>query len=427
MPSLYENLRRRITLHRAWEKVHSAGLRSESAQTQEAVRQFAKNVLRHIEKAQRDLRHNRYAFSPARGVPVEREGKGPRPIVVQDVRDRVVQRALLDVVMSNPPVVETVDCGTSFGAIPGKSVADALRMVAHQVSEGPARYYIRSDIKNFFGRMPREDALAMLTPLLADSSLNEFLDRATETELANQVELGHLIGLFPDQFTGLPQGHALSALLGNLLLGELDAAVNTDRAAGLRYLDDFIILAPDRKVAWTVFRRARAVLNRRGLSCYAPGESGKAAEGSTQRMFEFLGCEMSPTFVRPSRTSRRRLLSNVRELLNESANTMKRGGFATPTSYHRSVITTLRAISLILQGWSEQYSFCNYGQIQRQMDNEIDNSIREYLGRYADKRKRAQDDERRRMLGVWRIQDAQQEPIFARAGQFSDITETESA
>ena len=132
---------------------------------------------------------------------------------------------------------------------------------------------------------------------------------------------------------------------------------------------------------------------------------------------EFLGCEVSRGFVRPSAGSRQRILGKVEGLLKQSTSAMKGGRFAGASTYTHSVVTTLHEVSVTLRGWSEQYSFCNYAPIQLRMDQRIDELIRAYLGLYASRRKRASDVERRRMLGVWRIQDARQEPIVVKGAQ----------
>ena len=384
----------------------SAGARSPSKATRVAVARFRDGVPRNLERIQESLRQGAFEFLPATGIPILREGKDPRPIVLQDVRDRVVQRSLLDVVMSVGAVAEAVDNGISFGGVPDRSVKDALKLVGERVDSGWAKYFIRSDIEGFFRFMPRGTALKGLTTLLPDRSLNELLDLATITELRNHEELGHLLDFFPNEVTGVPQGHALSALLGNLLLRPLDEAINSDGAFGVRYLDDFLILAPDKSSAWVAFREARKGLAALGLKCYAPGKSSKADEGSAQKTFAFLGCEVSRGFLRPSTSNRRKLLDRVEQHLERSENRITRGAFSGKDAYSESTSTTLLRVSRMLRGWAEQYSYCRYPQIIAEMDSQIDEMIRRYLGLYADRKDRIGESERRRMLGVWLLADA---------------------
>lgn len=404
--SLFKEVRGRHRIYPAWATVRSAGLRSPAKATRTAIAQFGDGVPRNIEKLQEELRKGSFQFGPGTGIPVPRTGKSPRPIVVQDVRDRIVQRSLLDVVMSIPNVVRAVDNGVSFGGVLKRSVKEALAGVSERVNSDWAQYFIRSDISEFFSRMPREKAVTGLVALLPDDSLDDFIDRATMTELANHAELGHLLDYFPDEITGVAQGHALSALLGNLLLQPLDEAINSDGAVSVRYLDDFLILAPDKGTAWKAFRRARRCLSELGLICYRPGQSPKADEGSAQRMFTFLGCEVSRGFLRPSAENRRKLLDRVQDELFHSARRMTGREFRDVRSYTDSVATTLVRVSRMLRGWAEQYSFCRYSEIRADMDRQVDAMLQRYLGLYADRRQRADTDEKRRMVGVWLLADA---------------------
>lgn len=404
--SLFKEVRGRHRIYPAWATVRAAGLRSPAKATRTAIAQFGDGVPRNIERLQEQLREGSFQFRPGTGVPVPRTGKKPRPIVVQDVRDRIVQRSLLDVVMSIPDVVQAVDNGVSFGGVLKRSVKDALAGVSERVDSGWGQYFIRSDISEFFSRMPREKAVEGLVALLPDDSLDDFIDRATMTELANHAELGHLLDYFPDENTGVPQGHALSALLGNLLLQPLDEAINSNGAFGVRYLDDFLILAPDKSTAWRAYRRARQCLSQLGLTCYRPGYSAKADEGSAQRMFTFLGCEVSRGFLRPSAENRRKLLDRVKEHLFHSEHRMTGREFRDVSSYSDSVATTLVHVSRMLRGWAEQYSFCRYSEIRDDMDRQVDAMLQHYLGLYTDRRQRASRDEQRRMVGVWLLADA---------------------
>lgn len=412
MPELLKLVRRRKYVFGAWDKVYEAGRQSPSLSTRTAVAKFSESAPRQLEKIQRELRDGSYRFRPGHGVPIRRKGKDPRPIIVQDVRDRVVQRSLLDVVWSVSEVRTRIDHGRSFGGVPGRGVRDALTPVALAVVNGSARYFIRSDIKSFFAALPRKHAIEALTTLLPDNSLGEFLTEATHVELANHEALGQLIDFFPDEVTGVPQGHALSALLGNIILSDFDVAINEGGASGVRYLDDFLILAPDKKTAWAAFRRAKAGLKKLGLESYAPGKSSKAKEGTARRRFEFLGCEVSPGFVRPSSSNRRKLMESVQARLNASRRVMLTNGFGTPASNDHSVTSTLTAVSRLIRGWSEQYAFCNYDQLQRDMDQDIDELLSEYLGTYSGRRKRMTSLDKRRAVGVWLVQDATRDPIL---------------
>lgn len=409
---LLKRVRTRRFLVPAWYEVRKHGLASPSSNTRQAIRDFAEFEHRRLERIQERLRENRYQFSPAMGVTIDRPGKEPRPIVVQDVADRIVQRSILDVVMDVQSVENAVRNGTSFGGVPELGVPDAVRRACSVIRDGAA-YYLCSDIKSFFPSIPRADAVSALEALLPEDDLLKFIDEASEVELVNGPALGDLIGMFPDETTGVPQGHCLSALFGNLLLRGFDALMNSGRCVCLRYLDDFMILGPDRETVWRTFRDGKEWLRLHGFEVYDPhADTEKASEGSARSKITYLGCEISPGFVLPSRANRNRLLEKVTAKLEASKRAMFGGGFTSELGYRLSVTETLGDVSEMARAWAAQFKFCNADQVMDSLDERIDGLIADYLGAYQGRRDRCDRAVKRRMLGVWRLSDVESTPLL---------------
>ena len=64
---------------------------------------------------------------------------------------------------------------------------------------------------------------------------------------------------FPIGDIGVAQGNSLSPLLGNIILHSFDRAMNEGDCRCVRYIDDFIILAPTRKAALARMQKAPAI------------------------------------------------------------------------------------------------------------------------------------------------------------------------
>ena len=78
--------------------------------------------------------------------------------------------------------------------------------------------------------------------------------------------LRHNAAKFPIEDIGVAQGNSLSTLLGNLYLHEFDAEMNMSRdVMCLRYIDDFLILAPSKSLAENTFSKALGLLSKLGL------------------------------------------------------------------------------------------------------------------------------------------------------------------
>lgn len=411
--SLYGKVRERPYLGEAWRHVRRNGLSSKSADTRKAVSRFAERDVRNVERIAEQLQDHSYVFSPARAVAVPRAGKGPRPIVVHHIEDRIVQRSLLMVLLSVPAIKDRVEHPRSFGGIPGLGPPDAIRAVCEAIADG-ARYHVRSDIQEFFGHIPRPEVLAEVSSLLPDTSLDDFLDEATRVEFENEEELEvrHLLDLFPDDALGVPQGHSLSAMLGNFLLRPFDDVMNAGDCICIRYLDDFLILGNDEVSVYKTYEQAVELLDDLGMSAHDPADSDKASRGSVRTAFDFLGCQISDGFVQPSRENRRKLLARIREKLETSRRAMMGGAFARRDHPKLSLARTLDEVGRSLRAWAETFKFCNAGALLEELDRKIDEMLAEYIGTYADRKDRVNDVRRRRMLGAALLQDVESEPIL---------------
>ena len=232
------------------------------------------------------------------------------------VANRIVQRSLLDLLQGIPEVDRIVGAPTSFGGVPGRSTAAAIAR-AREAIRGGSKHFIRSDIDSFFTKIPLKKVQQFVSDVTGDPDVSSLFGDATATNLANLKELGGVAGLFPLSERGIPQGNPLSPLAGNILLSDFDRELNSDSVVCIRYIDDFLLLAPDAGAVRKAFRKAELLLRELGMSAYSPADrSGKAMAGATGKGFEFLGCFVNPGFVEPSKSSRERLMNRVDDILD---------------------------------------------------------------------------------------------------------------
>ena len=221
-----------------------------------------------IDRLQRILRDGSFVFAKQRGVLKSRKvepgasHKPPRPIVVAPVVNRVVQRAILNV-LSKPKQIDqktsrmhrrsfrnSHECrsasweGDCTGKIDIIKAAIAARKRDH--SSGP-------DLVGFFQHVPKERVRSFISENFDDARFCALFMDALETELSNEDEVKELISLFPIGEIGVPQGSSLSALCANIVLYDFDRKLNGRGIVTVRYLDDFVILGPSRTsvmIAW---------------------------------------------------------------------------------------------------------------------------------------------------------------------------------
>lgn len=411
--NLAYSVRSTANLRDAWSHVRQSALNSDAPESKSQAQQFERDVVGELGRIQRRLRLDRYTFSEAQAVVKRRKNKGPRPIVVATIRDRVVQRALLNVVLKQNAVREAVHTTWSFGGLEQTGVPDAIARVCGDLAEGSA-YYLKTDIPGFFTSIRRPEALAVLGSLLPDDSINEVLDLATTVELRDLLFLGDDRDLFPTQELGVAQGCCLSPLLGNVLLKDFDLAVGSIPGVRLlRYIDDVLLLGPDRSTVRRAFRTAKRMLGDLGFKLYAPQEhSDKASEGPTRRGFDYLGCNISPGNVVPSKDARRRIRERIGLVFVRGKTALVKGEFSDDRAYSESLLETLGDVGHVIRGWSNQYSFCNAAPVMRDLDLFVDGELKTYLGVYSDRRQRVSAPAARRMLGVRLFSDGLRRPIY---------------
>lgn len=413
--SLYDRLQEPKNLTNAWKVVYANGIKSFSDESKEKVKLFNIDFEKHRRQIYKRLKEQKYKFSPASPILKKRHGKDPRPIVAYSLEDRIVQRALLNILQSVDTIKTALEVPTSFGGIGGRSVRDAIKLAYDAVKAG-AKNYIRSDIEAFFTKIPRPTVIEQIDSLLPDTSLNNILDDASKTELENLSSLGGLAELFPDNYFGVPQGCCLSPLFGNILLNDFDRKLNTKDITCIRYIDDFVILGPNERDVNGVFKKAQAILGDHGLSAYVPDKtSDKAQKGQVAKGFDFLGCTISTSFIHPNSKAKAAIKKKVREVLLKSALELNSVDSSSWVEGY-SVINTLQKVSNILKGWGNQYSFCNATALFKDIDQEIDKYLKEYLGKYSKARSKFNKDASsgavRKLLGVHLLHESKRDPII---------------
>ena len=141
---------------------------------------------------------------------------------------------------------------------------------------------------------------------------------------------------------------SLSPLIGNILLHEFDSEMNKGDVSCLRYIDDFLILAPNIKAANAAFKRSKKLLEKHKMSVYSLTEDRDKAElGQTKNSFTFLGCDIRPGIIRPNKKSQTRLLNNIDRVFNKSLGLM--GNPELLARKNRTVTDSLNDVSNIMR------------------------------------------------------------------------------
>lgn len=422
MGILYRKVCRKPNIRKAARSVLANALISTSESTRDEAKQFQLRLEQNISDLRKQLVAGTFEFPPARGVAARKPGKtARRPIVIAPIASRVVQRAILDVLAGLPFVQSIQKKAWNHGGIKNGGVAKAIA----QTYEGTIRYqyYVRTDIKDFFTQVPKEDLLAIVTKHTDDPEFDALLTRAVNVELDNLAALREHKDIFPLASRGVAQGSCLSPLLCNLLLHDIDEQLNTGGTMSVRYIDDLIIFAPNRSRALKGLKQLKQALKRFGLDAYdpptkgSPAASAKAAAGETKKGFSFLGCDVSPEAISPGKRARVSLLAKVEALCNKALTSQRhlKTGTSEPMTLASdpTLLSTLWRVSNTVRAWGAAFSFCTDHRIFRQLDNDVAVKLADFRRLWRSKTSSLSSTERQRLMGMHLLDDTEFDPSFA--------------
>ncbi|BCX10749.1 MULTISPECIES: CRISPR-associated endonuclease Cas1 [Fischerella] len=178
----------------------------------------------------RQLQQESYRASPAKGFYLSKSSGGKRLVGIPTVRDRIVQRLLLEELYF--PLEDTfLDC--SYAYRPGRNIQQAVQHLYSYYQFQP-KSIIKADIAEFFDSL----CWALLLTALEELSLEPIVVQLLEGQLKSGIVIaGKLI--YPGQ--GVLQGGILSGALANLYLTAFDKKCLSHGINLVRYGDDFAI------------------------------------------------------------------------------------------------------------------------------------------------------------------------------------------
>lgn len=178
----------------------------------------------------RQLQQESYCASPAKGFYITKRKGGKRLIGIPTVRDRIVQRLLLEELYF--PLEDTfLDC--SYAYRPGRNIQQAVQHLYSYYQLQP-KWIIKADIADFFDSL----CWALLLTGLESLALETILVQLLEGQLRSGIVIGGK-PIYPGK--GVLQGGVLSGALANLYLTEFDRKCLSYGINLVRYGDDFAI------------------------------------------------------------------------------------------------------------------------------------------------------------------------------------------
>ena len=258
--NLFEKVIDFENLYQAWESARKG------KRYREEVMEFSANLESNLIEIQNHLIYGSYRVGRYRPFYVYEPKK--RLIMALPFRDRVVQWAIyrqLFPIFDKQFIIDSYACREGKGT---HKAVDRLQYWLRQTDRKPQRYYyLKLDIAKYFYRVDHEILIKILSRKINDTRLVDLLALIINSE---ETKFGLPVGVDPDLCApsdrlaevGMPIGNLTSQMFANLYLHELDLFAKHELGLHyyIRYMDDIIILHPDKKHLDTVKDEIEAFL-----------------------------------------------------------------------------------------------------------------------------------------------------------------------
>ncbi len=278
MATIVKNVFSERRLQFAWKETQKRD--AEDGIIAPSIRRFAENAEERIEALRIALATNIYQPHPFVEFNINTNGK-ERTLHIPAVEDRIVARAILT---ATTPIIDPLLGGSAFGYRPGLGVADAVQTIV-EARETGLRWVLRTDVDECFPTLPPQIAFKRFEKAVADSKISAVVQQLLNRTVANGKLNGKIL-------PGLPLGCPLSPILMNLVLVDLDDALNEAGFTVIRYADDIVVLGDSRQDLEDAMRFGQRLLRKFDM---------RLGEDKTEIMtfddgFAFLGEDFGPKY-----------------------------------------------------------------------------------------------------------------------------------
>ncbi|MGQ0647058.1 MAG: group II intron reverse transcriptase/maturase [Gemmatimonadaceae bacterium] len=346
---LMERIVERSNLARAFKRVRqNQGSAGSDGMTVDELGPYLRD---HWPAIREQLLTGRYQPSVVRQHQIPKAGGGMRTLGIPTVLDRFIQQAVLQVLQ---PQFDPTFSESSFGFRPGRGAHDAVCQAQRYVQSG-RRWVVDVDLEKFFDRVNHDVLMGKLYQRIRDRRVLALIRRYLAAGMMAN-------GVVQERYEGTPQGGPLSPLLANVLLDEVDKALERRGHRFARYADDCNVYVRS--------KRAGARVMQALIGLYAELRLRVNTDKSAvAKVFErqFLGFSF---WVAPGRVIKRRVAPKALNAMKERVReiTSRTGG--------RSIEQVAQKLRNYLVGWRAYFRLADTPAVFATVDQWLHRRLR---------------------------------------------------
>lgn len=270
-----------------------------------SVTQYELNGLKNTAKVIDSIKNGKYKLLPYQEFEINEPKK--RHITATRIRDRQVQRSLCDVTVYNAItksfIYDNCACqknkGTHFAI---ERLKEHLRRYYRKYGEDG--YYLKCDIHHFFENINHNIVKNQLAKRIKNEHICQML-----YEIVDSFEGDKGIGL----------GSQVSQLLALMYLDDMDHLIKEQLHIKyyVRYMDDFILIDPDREKLCKALEKLQNYISNLGLQLNKKTALQKLTHGIAFLGWKFILTNTGKVVLKPDKrklTAKRRKLQGVKRL-----------------------------------------------------------------------------------------------------------------
>ena len=341
--ALYDKLYRKDVLRKSWEKVKAnQGVEGiDGISIEDIEKEGLESFLQDIE---RELKEKTYRPQPSKRVYIPKSDGRLRPLSIPTVKDRVVQSALR---IAIEPIFEADFEDCSYGFRPNRSAQQAAGEVRKLLNLGYTQV-VETDIEDCFGTIPHRELLDMIAKRIVDGKILWLVKLILKAGVVTEDNRIH------KDTKGTPQGGAISPLLANIYLNNIDKGWKpiTKTTRLIRYADDLLILSKHKVDGYKI--KLEQMVNKLKLKL-----SKTRILNANQEGFDFLGFrfvrEISPktnrltTYYFPEQKAVNNIKQRIRQVVDHRR--------------PKKAEAIAQELTPILRGWVNYFRIANSAKI----------------------------------------------------------------